>query len=342
MKPREGDDADEQGVVLPLVALMMSVLLGMAALVIDLGNARRVEQALQSATDAAAMAAAYDFAIGAANPCGSADTYLALNQPSAARTLCASTINGPHGYVTVQARENTNAAFAPILGAGDITVGTSTTAIWGPPVAWTRLRSLPICYEASPRLKAAVDSPPTSPQPPIRINFKKTDPSTCGTDAAGNWGHLHLDRQGDHHTAEFMEHGYDEPIWIDAANATSCVGGGASCVDGSFGPVWSTGRFGHDALVDVKNSDDYVLLPVFDYAEQVQPGRLNREFHIISALRAKILEFQIDGAAGDFIRLEVQPGPVSGLCCGPIDKSAGNSVIAVCAIDPADVRACLP
>src|SRR5215470_9385094 len=60
--------ADEKGVVLVFVLVMMTVMLGMLALVVDIGNARQVRRQAQTASDAAALAGAevletrsYDF-----------------------------------------------------------------------------------------------------------------------------------------------------------------------------------------------------------------------------------------------------------------------------------------
>ena len=52
--------AGDQGVSLVIVALSMVAILGIAALVVDLGNARQMRRELQGGTDAAALAAAQD------------------------------------------------------------------------------------------------------------------------------------------------------------------------------------------------------------------------------------------------------------------------------------------
>ncbi len=63
---------DDDGVTLPLVAIMLVVITGMAALTIDLGNGWRIRRALIPATDSAALAAAQDYAQGI-NGCDTTD-----------------------------------------------------------------------------------------------------------------------------------------------------------------------------------------------------------------------------------------------------------------------------
>src|SRR5688572_3777688 len=50
----------ERGQTLPLLALVLLVMLGAAAIVVDLGRAYVVQRSLQSSTDAAALAAAQE------------------------------------------------------------------------------------------------------------------------------------------------------------------------------------------------------------------------------------------------------------------------------------------
>ena len=57
---------NERGQVLPIVALWMVFLLGMAALSVDLGNAYLSYRQLQAATDAAALAGASALSVAGA------------------------------------------------------------------------------------------------------------------------------------------------------------------------------------------------------------------------------------------------------------------------------------
>jgi Flp pilus assembly protein TadG len=52
---------DDQGATLPLIALSLVLLMGMAAIVVDIGNGRQIRRQAQSAVDAAALAAVVDY-----------------------------------------------------------------------------------------------------------------------------------------------------------------------------------------------------------------------------------------------------------------------------------------
>ncbi|MCP5030340.1 MAG: hypothetical protein GY939_00965, partial [Actinomycetia bacterium] len=112
--------------VLPFVALTMGILVGTSALVIDVGNGRRIKEDLVTATDASALAAAYDYATenpGAA--CGTATSYLAQNEPTALLVGCDGFPDPISGRVAVTATVNADTFLASILGIDDIDVTTS-------------------------------------------------------------------------------------------------------------------------------------------------------------------------------------------------------------------------
>lgn len=69
---------NEEGTVLVLVAVCMTVILGMAALVIDVGAVVQERRTLQNGADAAAMAVALDCGRGSCDPSGSNATATAL------------------------------------------------------------------------------------------------------------------------------------------------------------------------------------------------------------------------------------------------------------------------
>lgn len=55
------DPGDESGIIIVLVALSLTVILALGALVIDIGNGRQTKRTAQSTADAAALAGAQDF-----------------------------------------------------------------------------------------------------------------------------------------------------------------------------------------------------------------------------------------------------------------------------------------
>src|SRR4029078_2969330 len=85
--------ASEDGIITVIVALLLVLLLGVSALVVDLGRTRHARQQLQDAVDSASIAAA-DYL--PANSPGEADTIKAL----ASRITLASSVGVPPSAVT--------------------------------------------------------------------------------------------------------------------------------------------------------------------------------------------------------------------------------------------------
>ena len=71
----------ERGQILPIVALALVALLGIAAFAIDVGYAYYAKRQLQSATDAAALAGAQDLPT-VATAIATATSYAAANTPA--------------------------------------------------------------------------------------------------------------------------------------------------------------------------------------------------------------------------------------------------------------------
>jgi hypothetical protein len=144
---------DEQGQVLPVVALMLVVFLGIAALALDVGRALCSYRALQAATDAAALAGAQ--ALGAGSPLagvtGAATLYSAVagnknahaNLPGvtmvsgyplvkclatmvAQGAACVGTV--PDNAVQVRQQQVMRMYFAGLFGHPTITITTTATA----------------------------------------------------------------------------------------------------------------------------------------------------------------------------------------------------------------------
>lgn len=165
----------ERGVTLAFVALSMAVIIGIAALVIDLGAGRLARRSLVTATDAAALAAAQEYALGG-DPCpvGSAQPGAIINPASVAASVAGdyllknypdATLVAPcaktnviydrlapagtvevGGQITIRAQDRIDTSFAPAIGGAD-SIGTSaaSSAHWGPPSAISQLRPLGLC-----------------------------------------------------------------------------------------------------------------------------------------------------------------------------------------------------
>jgi Flp pilus assembly protein TadG len=121
---------DERGVVLVIVAIMMTVFLGMAALAIDVGYFDQQERQAQSAADAAALAAAAGLpTTTCTGTCTTTaqttvNTYVADNMSGATNVVTFPSA----GQVQVRVTQTVNSIFGRFLGKNSTTVGASATA----------------------------------------------------------------------------------------------------------------------------------------------------------------------------------------------------------------------
>ena len=125
--------ADERGAVLPLVALMLVVICGVAGLVLDVGNAYLNKRRLQQAADLAALSAAADLpnvdkAIQDANAFAQANWGHSINMTVTATTGCTTDGCATPDKVMVTAKANVPTTFANVLGIGSIPVSAKASA----------------------------------------------------------------------------------------------------------------------------------------------------------------------------------------------------------------------
>ncbi len=129
---------DEGGAVAVMMALLMVVLLGMTALVVDAGMVYAERSQLQNGADSAALAIAQDCALGNCKDASGTATTLANANANDGISAAASVIQG--NTVTVTTRTVTpdgDAAvqhwFAPVLGIDSTQVAAVAKASWGSP-----------------------------------------------------------------------------------------------------------------------------------------------------------------------------------------------------------------
>ena len=149
---------DERGQVIPWVAFMMLMFLGMGAFVLDVGHAYFCYRQLQAATDAAALAGAKEIyystsvatatqygGISAQNPANSySSTLNNLSMvPGWPKTLCVTAVasmgilcEGPNSANTIQVKEQATIPtfFARVFGVNQMTLSATATATKGKPV----------------------------------------------------------------------------------------------------------------------------------------------------------------------------------------------------------------
>lgn len=181
------DTADESGAVLAFVALGLVVFMGCAAIAIDLGNVWAHRRAVTTASDAAALAAAHDYALGQTG-CGStASSYVSRNLGGASLTSCThQTTSSGGGRVDVGAAVQLDHWFAPVIGIGSTDVFASTSAFYGSARAADAVRPVALCAAST----AYQSWGGTVPSGEIFVPVEVTDPAACGTGTAGAWAVL--------------------------------------------------------------------------------------------------------------------------------------------------------
>lgn len=169
----------ERGSVTIIVALMLTTMLGVAALAIDVGALLTEQRAVQNGADAAALAIAEQCAEHAVDPIANpapcvtapASTYLNGNSTSSVTptTNLVTSYGGKVGRITVIGEVDSQPMFARFLGVdGAIGVSAAATARWGPLTAVDDVFPLVVCKGALPpagnSVRLIVD--PASATPP--------------------------------------------------------------------------------------------------------------------------------------------------------------------------------
>ncbi len=327
--------SDERGASLTLVALSLVWIVGMASLVIDVSSGWLVRQALIPATDSAALAAAQDLVDqpwDAEGACETAETYIEANAPEATMTGCDVIPFGPDGgRVTITAGDELESLFVD-LDDGDRSAQSVSSASWGPPLSVSALRPVGFCYDGSFALRQLIDNPPTAPTW-VKVYFLRDDSTACGGLASvGNFATLDFEGGTEiHEIRTWMDDGYPGQVSLDDPPVSSCDDVGATCYERPYASLDLVGE-----LTSLRDSGAYAVFPLFDFVT-------SSEAHLVGAIRARIYDFEIDGGAEEwFFELKVEPGLVTGTCCGPPGLLSDNKVIAVCGVDPDAFEACYP
>ena len=114
-----------QATVLSLV--FMVVLLGMAALVLDIGSWYRADRDTQSTADSAALAGAQALPDSTASASNLASGYASKNG-GGLQSVSFSSSYGPNDTITVQVKKPANGVFTKLFGVNSINVGSKATA----------------------------------------------------------------------------------------------------------------------------------------------------------------------------------------------------------------------
>ena len=187
---------DESGVVLMIVAVTLLVLLGMLVLTVDLGRAIAVKREMVAGTDAAALAAAQQCAIGntESDASAAADEVLADNKADATVVTfdapdCGSPPETPQ-MVTVESTVDVDYFFAGIFGFDSGPVVAQAVVQWG---VLTDAFGSPVTVDFDQLSSCGIspDDPPETEITDCELEYPKdtlTNP---------RWGVLDLDNWGD-------------------------------------------------------------------------------------------------------------------------------------------------
>ena len=223
--------------------------------------------------------------------------------------------------------------FAEFGEGNESAVAGNSGAAWGAPTTVSGLRPVALCHDGNADLQAVIDDPPISPTL-VLIAFTKDDPADCGgVESLGNF--LSVDFGHDTSTSvlrDWTRHGHPGQVGYGPSTEAECAGND-DCVERPYA-IPSI----NSALWTLVSSADYVPFPVYDYVDADQ-------VHLIGFVRARLIDFSFDPyqpLSTWWLQLKVEPGLVTGTCCGTSGIAAGNQVVALCAVDPDDETACEP
>lgn len=308
----------ERGVASAVFVLFLSAALGLAALVVDVGNAWQERRQLVTATDAAALAAVQDYVRDDPGCTLSAPGSVAANNDEATMTSCVHVppTAGAPGRVTVEAEATVDFFFAGVFGMNSKTVGSSTTASYDTASAVTGgLRPFGLCLDA---LEALEDPGDIVFGKEYRIFYGKDDqPDSCGgEDVPGNWGILDFDGGANQQSdiKAWTLGGYPGTVTI-GDDIEGDTGAYSNSLNGELNFLMTVESFG---------------LPVFDVATG---NGANAEFHIVNFAAARLEGFKTTGPQADrYFDLVFLDEVVQGTGGGP-DDGFGAYVIGICAVD---------
>jgi Flp pilus assembly protein TadG len=317
---------DEQGAVVVIVALVAVVLFAAAAYAIDAGNLWQTRRNMVTATDASALAAASQYALGE-DGCASAIQWLADNRADATIDACDPSGSTEAGYVTVGGHTVVPFSFAGIFGMKNQSVKSATTAKWGVPSGALGLRPIALCLSSTPGLEQWLNLPngPTGPTTtPLTITLSNAQPDACkdstGT-AVGNWGlAFGSGNNANSDTVNWLNNGFPNQV-----NIGSDIVANPGAFSGSL----------QSALQTLADNNTWFALPVFDRVDNAggNGGGSNATYHVVAFVFVQLVAFNVSGnQAARYITVNLNLGVIQGTCCstGP---DSGTRVVQICDVD---------
>jgi Flp pilus assembly protein TadG len=312
----------EDGAVIVMVALMMVVTLGGAAISIDLGDAWQEKRQLHTATDAAALSAGEVFALDGDGCASVAGTFLEENDDESSQESCTTGLGivSSAGYVTVAATKPQSWRFVETESG---TISSQTSVEWGLPASAGGMRPFALCQDYPP-FSAWMNNPvgPASTSESIQIPFTKNGLG-CG-DSPGNWAFLDYDGTsgGADDLKDWFAEGYPEPV--EFPSTIQAQTGHVSSLQSTLNTLVSNGTVFPIAVYDL----------VYGSGNQTS-------YHAVGVVKVKLIDFSItSNQSSQYMTFQFVPGFLTGTCCGT-GPDTGARVVNICAVnDDPDLGEC--
>jgi Flp pilus assembly protein TadG len=274
---------NERGQAAVLTVLCVTALLGMAALVLDLGSWFNAQRQTQAAADAAALAGAQALPDGPGTATTLAATYVSKNG-GGAHTVTFSSKLVANDTVNVEVERDTPGFFAKVFGIDSVEVGAHAAARasgiekarWAAPITVNIKHPELNCGQANGRPVPCFGKP-------TELDLINLHQSGSG-DAAGAFGLINLDRSdsgsvGSGTLSDWVTRGFDQ--YMDVGIYTSVPS--AKFNDAKF----------IEAL-DIRVGD-VLLFPIY---KTILGSGSNAEYDVVGWVGFKVTSFQAGGNSG--------------------------------------------
>ncbi len=287
---------DESGATIVIFALSITMIIGIAGLVVDGGSFWSQERNLATVSDAAALAGAEEY-IATGNGCSEAETFANLNHDNLSNVSCVVNTSGGQGSITVTVQSQVRLNFMGALGFSNPTAESVTVVEWEQPEA-AGVRPFGTCADNADI--AAWLANPTAPTT-VRIFFDESV-AACGNGVPGNWGSIDFNGGANTNagTIDWIQNGYNGPISTTpvtdpcGSNTEGCISGDTGSFSGSH----------NSALRDLRDSGETFESPLFSAISGNGSGADIRLSHIVEV---RLVGYKVNGnSAGRYVDLELQ------------------------------------
>lgn len=274
---------DSRGQAAVLTVLFLTVLLGMAALAIDVGSWYQAKRKLQATADAAALAGAQKLPGSTDDARALAIEYATTKNGGALDDSGVAFSDGvtPHDTINVSLTAPAPGFFSKIFGIDSVTVGARASA---------RTANLSAALQVAPIV--------------VNVKHPNLDPDNCdgvcggdaeidlanlhdpqSRDAAGSFGLINLDRDdsgsvGSQTLADWITWGFDKFMYVNEDYA--------AVPSAKFNSSWV-----RDALDRSISEGDVLLFPIYD--SLTGPGD-NAQYHIVAWVGYRVSSYSNTGS----------------------------------------------